>query len=121
MTCLFPDKSKGTGCTNCGYVLKRDYREAPTRTCRNPSKVIRPKKAKPQRTTLDQASQVLRLAICHTCGHCPDPDPERGLESKSHCNEIIRRGKAKGVKRAGKLMHPLGIPNPNAKCPLGKW
>jgi hypothetical protein len=49
-----------------------------------------------------------RLAICRACPLYQAGPPER-------CGELVKRGKA------GLLMHPRGVPNPNGRCPLGKY
>jgi hypothetical protein len=49
-----------------------------------------------------------RLAICRACERHVDDGAER-------CGVLVAKG------RTGLLMHPKGIPNPSARCPLGRW
>ena len=48
-----------------------------------------------------------RLAACRTC--------DRYLAGPERCGVLVDLGKP------GLLMHSRGIPNPTARCPLGRW
>lgn len=56
---------------------------------------------------VDNAIVDKRIAICHECEHCQNGTVCMVLKKKAS--------------KAGLLMHPKGVPNASAKCPLGKW
>ncbi len=66
MLCQFPNLNAGTRCTNCGYVLKRDYETRPVVPCGQWKQPARDEREKVCKHQSDDAVDVVLIA-CETC------------------------------------------------------